>query len=257
MIRVLKIGGAALDNPTTLQSCVKSIQALTQSGQRLAVVHGGGVMVTRMLERLGKMSEFKDGLRVTDSETRDVALMVLGGLVNKQLVAALTEVGVAAIGLSGGDGPTFRARKLTTADLGFVGEIDHVDLRWLNAIWQAGGVPVLASMAVGPNGDYYNVNADQMAVACAVACQASELIFMTEIAGVLDAQGQVISHLNNDAIAELIATGVIQGGMLPKMAACQTALQAGVGRVRVFPAAHAMNVLTDDALTLGTEVVPL
>lgn len=255
MIRVLKIGGAALDDPLMLLSCVHAIQSLTKSGQRLAVVHGGGIVLTRTLERLGKTSEFKNGLRVTDAETRDVALMVLAGLLNKQLVAALIQSGVAAIGLSGGDGPTFRAKKVSGPDLGFVGEIDQVDMRWINAIWNAGGVPVMSSMALGPNGDYYNVNADQMAVACAVACQANELIFLTEVDGVLDAQRQVISRLNSDDIAALIATNVIKGGMLPKMAACQMALQSGVERVRVFPAAKAARVTAGASHTWGTEVV--
>lgn len=254
---VLKIGGVALENKETLQACVKAVKSLAEDGHQLVVVHGGGSALTRTLKKLGKQSEFVNGLRVTDAETRDVALMVLAGLMNKALVAALTKANVHAMGLSGGDGPVFRARKRNSGqDLGFVGDICSVDTTWLQAIWNNGGVPVVSSIALGNDGEYYNVNADQMASACAVACHAQTLIFLTEVAGVLDGAGIPIRHLDQKDIRSLIQTSVITGGMLPKMEACQTALHGGVGRVRIFPAESAAQLADfySHKIDLGTEV---
>ena len=134
---VVKLGGAGLETPELFQGCVRAVAELVRDGNQVAVVHGGGLQLTRTLEALGKKSEFIDGLRVTDAETRDTALMVFAGRVNKGLVAALGALGQPAVGLSGGDGLLFRARKKRTApDLGFVGEIAASDVRWLEAIWQ-------------------------------------------------------------------------------------------------------------------------
>src|ERR1700685_832189 len=145
---VVKIGGAALEDKSTLRKCAQSIAELARDGHRVAVVHGGGRALTRMLERLGKKSEFVDGLRVTDRETRDVALMVLAGIVNKNLVAAIQATGMPAIGFCGGDGMTFRARKkyVHGKDLGFVGEICFAEPCWIEALWRQGGIPVVGAL---------------------------------------------------------------------------------------------------------------
>ncbi len=254
MTCVLKIGGVALETPEMLQSCVRAISELSRTQPRLLVIHGGGAALTRTLKKLGKQTTFVNGLRVTDAETRDTALMVLCGLMNKALVSALTRANVNAIGMCGGDGPTVWAQKASgPVDLGFVGDISAVDTKWLHAIWEAGGVPVMASMAPDMDGQYYNINADQMASACASACMAEQLIFLTEVSGVLDAQGTTLSQLKPHDIASLIDASVITGGMLPKMAACQKALDSGVGRVRIFPANQA-HLLSIHSTTLGTEV---
>jgi acetylglutamate kinase len=211
-----------------------------------------------MLKALGKQSQFIDGLRVTDAETRDVALMVLAGKVNKQLVAGLGALGVPAMGLSGGDGLIFRARKKrTTPDLGYVGEIAASDPRWLEAIWNLNGVPVLSSMALGFDGEYYNVNADEMAAACAIACRADALVFLTDVPGVKDANGAVLRWLSIDQIAEMATSAVISGGMLPKLSACREALLNGVKRVRILPAEAAASLpdLCSSRVTHGTEVM--
>ena len=255
---VVKIGGAALDNPAVLRKCAHAMVELAGDGHQVAVIHGGGVELTRTMERLGKKSEFINGLRVTDAETRDMALMVLAGMVNKRLVSAIGAAGKPAIGLCGGDGGTVRARKKENngCDLGYVGEICAVERRWIQAIWGQGGIPVISSLAVGAVGEYYNVNADQMAAACAVACQASALIFLTDVAGVKDADGAVIRWLDLNQIATLVETSVVQGGMLPKLEACRHALSKGVGRVRILPAAEA-DVLPQfyfAKLQMGTEV---
>jgi acetylglutamate kinase len=255
---VVKLGGAGLENPVLLEGCIRAIAELVRDGNQVAVVHGGGVQLTGMLKALGKQSEFINGLRVTDAETRDVALMVLAGKVNKKLVAGLGALGQPAVGLSGGDGLIFRARKKRTApDLGFVGEIAASDPRWLEAIWQLNGVPVLCSLALGFDGEYYNVNADEMAAACAVACGADALVFLTDVPGVKDAKGAVLRWLSIDQIAEMAKSAVITGGMLPKLGACREALLSGVKRVRILPAEAAGSLpdLCSTRVAQGTEVM--
>ena len=223
------------------------------------MVHGGGAALTRMLAQMGKQSEFIDGLRVTDAETRDFAVMVLAGHMNKKLVAALGSVGQSAMGLCGGDGHAFRARKKLTNghDLGFVGEICSVDPRWIEMIWQQGCIPVISSVALGSDGQYYNINADQMASACAVACHANALIFLTDVPGVKDADGLVIRWLNLASAAALTQKAVIAGGMLPKLQACKDALLHGVNRVRILPAAEveALPEFYFAKIDSGTEVL--
>jgi acetylglutamate kinase len=255
---VIKIGGAALEDLLTLRKCARAIAELAQDGHRVAVVHGGGGALTRVLGQFGKQSEFVNGLRVTDAETRDVALMVLGGMVNKKMVAAIQEAGLPAIGLCGADGMMFRARRKLVhgKDLGFVGEICFAEPCWIQALWQQGGIPVLASLALGTDGEYYNVNADEMAAACAAMCHADALIFLTDVPGVKDADGCVIPWLNTKHADDLAAESVVSGGMLPKLQACKQALKQGVGRVRIFPANEA-EVLPQFYLTKlarGTEV---
>ncbi len=255
---VVKIGGAALESHNTLQCCAHAVRELGAAGHQVAVVHGGGAALTRTLAALGKKSDFVNGLRITDSETRDVALMVLAGRVNKALVAALGAVGQPAVGMCGGDGMAFRARKkpVNGCDLGFVGEISAVEPRWIEAIWANGAVPVISSLALGTDGEYYNINADQMAAACAIGCKANALVFLTDVPGVKGADGAVIRWLTIRQIPQLREAAVISGGMLPKLEACQQALQRGVGRVRILPAAEA-GVLPQfyfSKIEAGTEV---
>jgi acetylglutamate kinase len=255
---VVKLGGAALENVTTLHGCARAILELVRDGHQVAVVHGGGMALTRTLKALGKQSEFVAGLRITDAETRDTALMVLAGRVNKALVAALGAHGQPAVGLSGGDGLVFRARKKRTApDLGFVGEIVSSDPRWLEAIWAMRAVPVLSSLALGFDGEYYNINADEMAAACAVAARADALIFLTDVPGVRGADGEVMRWLSVDQIAPLTRDAIISGGMLPKLGACREALLHGVKRVRILPAdaASSMPDLLQTKVAHGTEVL--
>jgi len=255
---VIKLGGAGLENPTLLQGCVRAIAELVQDGNQVAVVHGGGIQLTKTLAQIGKKSEFVDGLRVTDAETRDVALMVLAGRVNKGLVAAFGSVGQPAVGLSGGDGLMFRARKKRMhVELGFVGEIAASDPRWIEAVWQLHGVPVISSMALGFDGEYYNINADEMAAACATACRADALVFLTDVPGVRGANGEVMRWLSIDQIAEMAKSAVISGGMLPKLSACREALLHGVKRVRILPAeaAKVLPALCTSRVAEGTEVM--
>jgi acetylglutamate kinase len=255
---VVKLGGAGLETPQLLAGSMRAITELVRDGNQVVVVHGGGAQLTRMLKTLGKQSEFVNGLRITDAETRDIALMVFAGKVNKSLVAALGALGQPAVGLSGGDGLMFRARKKRTApDLGYVGEIVASDPRWIEAIWQLNGVPVLSSMALGFDGEYYNINADEMAAACAIACRADALVFLTDVPGVKGANGQVLRWLSIDQIAEMAKSAVISGGMLPKLSACREALLNGVKRVRILPAEAACSLpdLCSSRVAHGTEVM--
>jgi len=255
---VVKLGGAALENPELLQRCARSIAMLAQDGHQVALVHGGGVQLTKLLAQMGKKSEFVAGLRITDAETRDAALMVLGGRVNKSLVAALTQCGQSAMGLTGGDGHVFRARKKKTVpDLGFVGEIAATDPKWLDAIWTMGAVPVISSIALGFDGEYYNINADEMASACAIATKADALVFLTDVPGVKGADGQVMRWLSLKQIPELEAASVVSGGMLPKLNACKEALLNGVKRVRILPAESAglLPEFSSTRINDGTEVM--
>jgi acetylglutamate kinase len=235
---VVKIGGAALEDPKLLALCGKAIFDLVSDGNQVAVVHGGGVQLTRTLAQMGKM--------------------VLAGRVNKSLVATLGRYGQAAMGLSGGDGHVFRARKKkTNPDLGFVGEIAATDPRWLEAIWKMGAVPVISSIALGFDGEYYNINADEMAAACAICTKADALVFLTDVPGVKGADGQVMRWLSLKQIPELEREMVVSGGMLPKLNACRDALTHGVKRVRILPAEAAASLpdLISSRVNDGTEVM--
>jgi acetylglutamate kinase len=255
---VVKLGGAALEKPELLQTCAQSIAELARDGHQVALVHGGGVQLTKLLTQLGKKSEFVAGLRITDAETRDAALMVLGGRVNKSLVAALGQQNQSAVGLTGGDGHVFRARKKkTTPDLGFVGEIAATDPKWLDAIWAMGAIPVISSIALGFDGEYYNINADEMAAACAIATKADALVFLTDVPGVKGADGSVLRWLSLREVPALENAAVVSGGMLPKLNACKDALLHGVKRVRILPAESAAVLpdLCSSRVNDGTEVM--
>jgi len=255
---VVKLGGASIEDKKLLHECGKAIFELVRDGNQVALVHGGGKQLTATLAQMGKKSEFVSGLRVTDAETRDAALMVLAGRVNKSLVAALRTHGQSAMGLAGGDGNVFRARKKKTVpDLGFVGEIAATDPLWLEAIWKMEAVPVISSIALGFDGEYYNINADEMAAACAIACRADALVFLTDVPGVKGANGEVLRWLSIDQIAEMAKSAVISGGMLPKLSACREALLNGVKRVRILPAEAAGSLpdLCSSRVAHGTEVM--
>lgn len=259
MRTVIKFAGALLEDDDTVRTLARQVVALAREGHEILVVHGGGKLFTATLKRMAIESKFVGGLRVTDRETRDAALMVLAGGVNKKMVAALGKRGQPAMGMCGGDGLSFRASKRENggADLGFVGEIASVDARWLHTIWNAGAVPVIASLALGLDGEYYNINADQMAAACAVACGAARLVFLTDVGGVMNADQSVIRTLPANEIKALREAGIVRGGMLPKLEACQRALAGGVVSVHILPGAEmeALSGLARGAIQVGTELV--
>jgi acetylglutamate kinase len=215
-------------------------------GIRPIVVHGGGPQIGDLLTRIGKKSEFVDGMRVTDAETMDVVEMVLGGLVNKEIVNLINANGGRAIGLSGKDGPLIVARKLnlngageTTEapeiiDLGHVGEVERIDAEILDHLSAGGFVPVIAPIGVGSDGASYNINADLVAGKVAEVVGAEKLILLTNTPGLLDADGKLMTGLSASTVRTLIADGTIHSGMLPKISSALEAVEAGVNRAHII-----------------------
>lgn len=229
---VIKFAGALLDRP--LEGLARQVAALARQGHEVLVVHGGGKMFTATLARLGIESRFVGGLRVTDPATRDVALMVFGGLLNKQLAAAISAAGQPAVGISAGDAGCFLAQPLTQPrGLGFVGELTGANVEFFESLWRTGLVPVAACLGLGPRREIYNINADQMAAAAAEHLRAERLIYLTDVPGVLDG-GTVIENVDPNTIESLVAAGTVSGGMVLKLEACRRALNAGVGDVQII-----------------------
>jgi acetylglutamate kinase len=233
---VIKYGGAAQKREDLRASFAVDVVLLKHIGVRPVIVHGGGPQIGATLERLGKQSTFVDGLRVTDDETMDVVEMVLGGKVNHEIVELVQRGGGRAIGLTGSDGGMIRVRRRTKdgRDIGRVGEVVGVDPVAITAVADAGFVPVIAPIGVGDDGRTYNVNADEAAGAIAQALQAEKLILLTDVPGVLDAEGALIPELSRDRAQDLIRAGVIKGGMIPKLDCCLAAVQGGVARAHVI-----------------------
>ncbi len=225
---VVKIGGSTWESRDT---ALDDVIALQREGHRIAVVHGGGEMVNLWLAVHAVESHFVDGVRMTTHEALPVAVAVLAGLVNKQLVAAINAAGGRAIGLSGADGPCIVARR--RPELGFVGEIERVDVGPLTALLDAGYLPVIASIGIedlppgSHSGQLLNINADSVAGAVAVALKADLLVFLTDVAGVLDAGGKTIGRASASDVEALLREGTISRGMLPKVAACLRASESG------------------------------
>jgi acetylglutamate kinase len=236
---VVKYGGHAMGDERAARDFAEDIVLLKAVGINPVVVHGGGPQIGDMLTRLGVESTFVDGLRVTDEATAKVAEMVLSGAINKQLVGWLAAAGGKAIGVSGKDGGLVTARKVsrTTRDpesqiekavnLGFVGEPANVDTSVIDTAVAAGMIPVIAPIAAGEDGQTYNINADTMAGAIAAALGAARLFLLTDVAGVLDKEGALLTDLDPPAIARLHQAGVITGGMVPKLETCVKAVEAG------------------------------
>lgn len=227
-IAVVKVGGSTLGaHDTTLED----VAALHGEGRRLVVVHGGGDLVSRWLEIHGVKARFLDGLRVTEADTLEVVVSVLAGLVNKQLVAALNALGTRAVGLSGADGALLRARR-ARPELGFVGEVTSVDEALLGSLVDMEYVPVVASIAVEEESgattrQLLNVNADTVAGEVARHLKASTLVFLTDVAGILNGEGRVMERLPADEARALVSSGTIAGGMIPKVEAALTAATTG------------------------------
>ena len=233
-ILVAKIGGSTLgSHDTTLADVVE----IKRRGVRPLIVHGGGALISEWLARHNVETRFERGLRVTDEESLKVVVAVLAGLVNKDIVASLTALGVNAIGLSGADGGLLRARVLDPK-LGFVGEIVGVDTATLRGLIDGGAIPVIAPIAVQwdgerPTGQILNINADVAAGAIATALEARWLVFLTDVPGVRSSKGDLLERLSPDEAQDLIASGVIEGGMIPKVQACLAATSTGCRSVIV------------------------
>ncbi len=253
-IVVVKYGGNAMVNEDIKRSVMGDVMLLRLIGVRVVVVHGGGPEISGLLQRLGKRSEFVDGLRVTDEETAEVVQMVLAGKVNKSLVSLLQTLGGRAIGLCGLDGGMIEAKQLDER-LGLVGEITRVDPQPVLDVLEKGYIPVVSTIARGEKGETYNINADTAAARLAAALRAECLISMTDTAGVLrdrDDPDSVIPYIGVSEAPQLMREGVISGGMIPKIGCCIEAIRRGVKKVFVLdgttPHAILIEILTNEGI---------
>ena len=252
---LVKLGGALLDTPASREALAEQIAGARLRGLDIAVVHGGGKQMTRYLAERGVESRFVNGLRVTSPETIDAVLKVFAGSVNHELVASLNRAGALAVGLTGIDALLAEAEQMDP-ELGAVGRVVRSDTALLDLLVTNRYLPVVACVAGDRGGNIYNVNADQMAVACAAAFEADELIFLTDVQGVLDAARAVRPLLTARESRQLIADGVATGGMQAKLDAAISALEGGVGSVRIAPGASAgvlARLLAGEAI--GTRIV--
>jgi acetylglutamate kinase len=236
-IVVMKYGGAAMEAAGLAASFALDVALLQSAGIEPVIVHGGGPAVTKMSARLGIETTFVDGLRVTDAETLDVATMVLAGKLNTEVVATLVAEGVRAVGLSGVDGGLLLARKHAPdggPDLGFIGEVVHVQAEVLSTLLARRFVPVVASIAIDEAGQAYNLNADVVASELAIALGAQKLVYVNDVPGLIGPSGDLLSELSAEQCLDLLSRdAVVDGGMIPKLESAVRALKAGVGRVHL------------------------
>jgi acetylglutamate kinase len=243
---VVKYGGNAMIDDQLKNSFARDIVLLKLVGINPVVVHGGGPQIGNLLQRLGKTSEFVQGMRVTDAETMDVVEMVLGGLVNKEIVNLINRHGGSAVGLTGKDGDLVRAEKITATqrspetdepeiiDLGHVGKVKSIDPRIVDSLVQDNFIPVIAPIGVGDDGFSYNINADLVAGKMAEVLRAEKLLLLTNTAGILDKSGGLLTGLSLPEVEDLIADGTIGGGMIPKVRCAMDALNGGVASVHII-----------------------
>lgn len=243
---VIKYGGNAMSDDQLKSSFARDVVLMKLVGMNPVLVHGGGPQIGKLLERVGKKTEFVEGMRITDSETMDIVEMVLGGLVNKEIVNLITRHGGNAVGLSGKDGELIRAKKMLfkrnspelkapeIIDIGHVGEVDSIDTAVVDMLIQGDFIPVIAPVGVDETGQSYNINADLVAGKLAEVLGAEKLIMLTNTAGLLDADGKVMTGLSVKEVDKLIADGVIHGGMLPKIRSALDAVHAGVQSAHII-----------------------
>jgi len=236
---VIKYGGSALMNEEVKKSVIKDIVLMKLVGFKPVVVHGGGPEISDALKRLGVESRFVNGLRYTDGNVMEVAEMVLSGKINKEIATALSMQGILATGISGKDGRTLKARRMTAngEDLGFVGEICEVDTTLLRTLIDNDFVPVVSPVGMDESGQSYNINADYAAVAVAGALKAEKLVFLTDVEGIMRDKADASSVFSRVTVAEIrqmIQNGIISGGMIPKVEGCIRGIEAGVSHVHIL-----------------------
>ena len=261
---VIKYGGHAMGDAGLSEAFARDIVLAKQVGINPVVVHGGGPQIGEMLARLAIKSEFIDGLRVTDKESVDIVEMVLSGQINKQIVTSINAAGGHAVGLSGKDAQLIEARKLRRSqrdpdsnieqilDLGFVGEPARINPGILQVFKKSNIIPVIAPIGIGPNGETYNINADMVAGAVATALGAAKLIMLTDVAGVMDASGELISHMSADQARALMRGDTITGGMIPKLETCLSYVEESQGAAHILDGRLAHVVLLEIFTEHGT-----
>jgi acetylglutamate kinase len=261
---VVKFGGNAMVDPLLHESFARDVVLMKLVGMNPVVVHGGGPQIGALLEKLNIHTEFVNGMRVTDAQTMDVVEMVLGGSVNKEIVASINRNGGKAIGVTGKDGQFIRAHKLKVSryspeldaseivDIGHVGEVDQIDTEVLDVILGSHFIPVIAPIGVGKDGSTYNINADLVAGKLAQVMQAEKLMLLTNVAGLLDKDGEILTGLSTGQVDELIADGTISGGMLPKISCALDAVKSGVASAHIIdgrvPHAVLLETFTDEGM---------
>jgi acetylglutamate kinase len=265
---VIKYGGNAMIDELLKHSFAQDVVLMRFIGINPVIVHGGGPQIGKTMERMGKKPSFVSGQRVTDEETMDIVEMVLGGKVNKEIVSLINQAGGTAVGLTGKDGGLIQAKKLKMTrkseetgeaeiiDIGLVGEVTEVRPGALEALDKGGFIPVIAPVGVGAHGETYNINADLVAGAVAGALKAEKLILLTDQAGILDKDKNLIPSLNKKKVEDLVHKGTIGGGMLPKTRSCFEALEAGCAKVHIIdgriPHALLLEIFTQSGI--GTEI---
>ncbi len=260
---LVKVGGAQLEDASARAELVRSVALARDAGHEIVLVHGGGNQIRTLVRRLGLPEKYHAGLRVTDADTAEVVLMVLAGLVGKTLAAAFEEQGVRAVGLCGADGSTFAAvpERRDGVDLGYVGAVGNVDRRLVETLLAQGYLPLIATVAPQArtaDRTFHNVNADIAAGPLAKELVAEALLFLTDVPGVLDADGSLIQALSPGRCAELSATGVIRGGMIPKVEAALAALAANPKiLLKIAPAAGPSSLLAALSPAVGTRFCAL
>ncbi|MBN2241648.1 MAG: acetylglutamate kinase [Acidobacteria bacterium] len=257
----VKLGGSILEEASIRGAILSQVAEAASLGHEVILVHGGGKSLNRRLSQMGIESRFAEGLRVTDSETLSAAVMVLAGEVNKKIVSEMNRSGARAVGICGADAGAVRCIRLSDlpdnpAGIGFVGKPSGVNRSFFDRAFDAGWIPVVSSIALGPDGQLYNVNADQMASACASGTGCSSLVYLTDVAGVKDEKGSVLRDLKESDIAALRRSGIVKGGMLPKTSSCLEALAAGVRDALILPGSRPgiLMQFIDGTLTEGTHI---
>src|SRR5713101_3032883 len=260
---VLKYGGKAMTDPALKEGFATDVVLMKYVGLSPVVVHGGGPQIDQMLKRLAIEPKFRQGVRVTDAATMEVVEMVLGGTINKEIASLISRHGAKAVGLSGKDGGLIQAKPFTKTDwaededYGLVGDVQAVDSSILKNLQATHAIPVIAPMGVGKDGRTYNINADLVAGAIAGALQAEKLVILTDVKGIKDEEGKLVSTLARKDVARMVKKGTISEGMLPKVQACLTALEGGVRKTHVIdgrmPHAILLEIFTDKGI--GTEIV--
>jgi acetylglutamate kinase len=233
---VIKFAGTLLEDDATLRALARQVAVLAQEGHEILVVHGGGKLFTATLKRMAIESTFIGGLRVTDRETRDAAVMVFAGLLNKKLVAAISAEGQPTVGVSAADSHCFLAEPMVhdevEGSLGYVGYLTGMNLPFIESLWREGLLPVAPCLGIGSDNELYNINADHMAAACAEFLNADQLLYLTDVAGVLDGE-KVLSVVTCQEIERLVQCRIISGGMVLKLEAAKRAIEGGVREVRI------------------------
>ena len=261
---VVKFGGNAMVDPELQESFARDVVLMKLVGMNPIVVHGGGPQIGALLEKLNIKSEFVDGMRVTDAKTMDVVEMVLGGSVNQEIVSSINRNGGKALGVTGKDGQLIRARKLKVSryshelgaseivDIGNVGEVDQIDTEVLDVLLGSNFIPVIAPIGMGEDGATYNINADLVAGKLAQIMQSEKLMLLTNVAGLLDKDGQILTGLNTEQVDGLINDGTISGGMLPKISCALDAVKSGVTSAHIIdgrvPHAVLLESFTDEGM---------